>query len=151
MSSIKSKQGVDNSKLDDEVGEFHVEQAFKASEVKIETGVLSSGYESLSLWETVKLFKVATAYCFAAAFSAATDGYQIGYVYFASLNYMCMIINLNQHQRQYHCQQGLRSSICDCDQRRRSRIPYFSYSSWLELHHVCRSDHRNDDDSLPVR
>ncbi|WKT53474.1 Major facilitator, sugar transporter-like [Fusarium oxysporum f. sp. vasinfectum] len=78
MSSIKSKQGVDNSKLDDEVGEFHVEQAFKASEVKIETGHLSSGYESLSLWQTVKVFKVATAYCFAAAFSAATDGYQIG-------------------------------------------------------------------------
>ncbi|RKK96316.1 hypothetical protein BFJ71_g7896 [Fusarium oxysporum] len=78
MSSIKSKQGVDNSKLNDEVGEFHVEQAFKASEVKIETGHLSSGYESLSLWQTVKVFKVATAYCFAAAFSAATDGYQIG-------------------------------------------------------------------------
>ncbi|KAM0281980.1 hypothetical protein ACHAO9_010461 [Fusarium lateritium] len=78
MSSIKSKQGVDNSKLDDEVGEFHVEQAFKASDVKVEAGQLSSGYESLSLWHTVKVFKVATAYCFVAAFSAATDGYQIG-------------------------------------------------------------------------
>ncbi|KAM0260004.1 hypothetical protein ACHAPA_010450 [Fusarium lateritium] len=78
MSSIKSKQGADNSKLDDEVGEFHVEQAFKAPGVKVEAGQLSSGYESLSLWQTVKVFKVATAYCFAAAFSAATDGYQIG-------------------------------------------------------------------------
>ncbi|KAK1488814.1 sugar transporter [Colletotrichum abscissum] len=38
-----------------------------------------SGYESLSIWETVKLFKIASAACFAAAFSAATDGYQIGY------------------------------------------------------------------------
>ncbi|KAI1013794.1 hypothetical protein LB503_010531 [Fusarium chuoi] len=78
MSSIKSKQEVDTSKLDNEVAEFHVEQAMKASEVKVQAGQLSSGYESLSLWQTVKVFKVATAYCFAAAFSAATDGYQIG-------------------------------------------------------------------------
>lgn len=39
-----------------------------------------SGYETLSLWETVKTFKVNTAYCFLVAFSAATDGYQIGFV-----------------------------------------------------------------------
>ncbi|UPK93075.1 hypothetical protein LCI18_004010 [Fusarium solani-melongenae] len=37
-----------------------------------------SGYETLSLWETVKAFKVNTAICFAVTFSAATDGYQIG-------------------------------------------------------------------------
>ncbi|KAF5241036.1 hypothetical protein FANTH_9253 [Fusarium anthophilum] len=37
-----------------------------------------SGYETLSLWETCKAFKVCTAYCFLVAFSAATDGYQIG-------------------------------------------------------------------------
>ncbi|SPO00282.1 probable MFS alpha-glucoside transporter [Cephalotrichum gorgonifer] len=37
-----------------------------------------SGYETLSLWETVKTFKVNAAYCFLVAFSAATDGYQIG-------------------------------------------------------------------------
>ncbi|KAF5649660.1 maltose permease [Fusarium sp. NRRL 52700] len=78
MSSLKSKQEVDTSKLDDEVGEFHVEQAFKASELKIETGHLTSVNETLSLWQTVKVFKVATAYSFAAAFSATTDGYQIG-------------------------------------------------------------------------
>ncbi|SCN84051.1 probable maltose permease (MalP) [Fusarium fujikuroi] len=78
MSHIKSKQEVDTSKLDDDVAEFHVEQAMKASEVKVQAGQLSSGYESLGLWQTVKVFKVATAYCFAAAFSAATDGYQIG-------------------------------------------------------------------------
>ncbi|KAF5968844.1 maltose permease [Fusarium coicis] len=85
MSSIKSKQEVDASRLDDEVGEFHVEQAFKTSDVKVQAGQLSSGYESLSLWQTVKVFKVATAYCFAAAFSAATD-----------------------YQWQYHRQQRLR-------------------------------------------
>lgn len=39
-----------------------------------------SGYETLTLWETVKTFKVNTAYCFLVAFSAATDGYQIGSV-----------------------------------------------------------------------
>jgi hypothetical protein len=37
-----------------------------------------SGYEALTLWETVKAFKVCTAICFLVAFSAATDGYQIG-------------------------------------------------------------------------
>lgn len=37
-----------------------------------------SGYETLSLWQTIKAFKVCTAYCFLVAFSAATDGYQIG-------------------------------------------------------------------------
>ncbi|KAF4809032.1 MFS transporter fmqE [Colletotrichum siamense] len=37
-----------------------------------------SGYETLTLWETFKAFKVCSATCFAVAFSAATDGYQIG-------------------------------------------------------------------------
>ncbi|EAT78272.2 hypothetical protein SNOG_14401 [Parastagonospora nodorum SN15] len=36
------------------------------------------GYETLTVWQTVKTFKVSTAVCFAAALSAATDGYQIG-------------------------------------------------------------------------
>ena len=37
-----------------------------------------SGYETLTIWQTVKAFKVCTATCFLVAFSAATDGYQIG-------------------------------------------------------------------------
>jgi hypothetical protein len=41
-------------------------------------GQATSGYESLTPWETVKAFKVCTLVCFAMAFSAATDGYQIG-------------------------------------------------------------------------
>ncbi|KAK3306251.1 putative MFS alpha-glucoside transporter [Chaetomium strumarium] len=41
-------------------------------------GQATTGYETLTLWETIKTFKVSTAVCFAAAFSAATDGYQIG-------------------------------------------------------------------------
>jgi hypothetical protein len=39
-----------------------------------------SGYETLTLWQTVKAFKVNAAVCFAVTFSGATDGYQIGYV-----------------------------------------------------------------------
>ena len=41
-------------------------------------GQVISGYEDLTVWQTVKAFKVCTAYCFLVAFSAATDGYQIG-------------------------------------------------------------------------
>jgi hypothetical protein len=40
-------------------------------------GQATSGYETLTLWETIKTFKIATAYCFAAAFSAGADGYQM--------------------------------------------------------------------------
>ena len=40
-------------------------------------GQVISGYETLTPWETVKTFKIATAVCFGMAFSAATDGYQI--------------------------------------------------------------------------
>jgi hypothetical protein len=39
-----------------------------------------SGYETLTLWQTLKAFKVNTAVCFAVTFSAAADGYQIGSV-----------------------------------------------------------------------
>ncbi|KAM0545770.1 hypothetical protein ACHAPJ_011194 [Fusarium lateritium] len=81
MSSPKSKFETNEFNARDELEEAHVEQAFKPTEVKAEAeakGQNSSGYENLTLWQTVKLFKVATAYCFAAAFSAATDGYQIG-------------------------------------------------------------------------
>ncbi|KAH8652623.1 general substrate transporter [Tricladium varicosporioides] len=41
-------------------------------------GQATSGYETLTPWETVKTFKVASLLCFIVAFSAATDGYQIG-------------------------------------------------------------------------
>lgn len=39
-----------------------------------------SGYESLSPWQTILHFKMNALICFAITFSAATDGYQIGYV-----------------------------------------------------------------------
>jgi hypothetical protein len=41
-------------------------------------GQAASGYETLTPWETVKTFKICSLVCFAMAFSAATDGYQIG-------------------------------------------------------------------------
>ncbi|KAL6712618.1 hypothetical protein ACN47E_000495 [Coniothyrium glycines] len=41
-------------------------------------GQAASGFETLTPWETIKTFKWASLACFAAAFSAATDGYQIG-------------------------------------------------------------------------
>jgi hypothetical protein len=56
---------------------------FKSSEAVLDAatkGQIISGYETLGLWETVKTFKFSSAVCFAAAFSAGTDGYQIGSV-----------------------------------------------------------------------
>lgn len=41
-------------------------------------GQLATGYEHLNVLETIKTFKIASLMCFAMAFSAATDGYQIG-------------------------------------------------------------------------
>lgn len=45
-------------------------------------GQVITGYEHLGALETIKTFKLCTLVCFAMAFSAATDGYQIGYVKF---------------------------------------------------------------------
>ena len=53
-------------------------------------GQATSGYEHLTPIETIKTFKWATLACFAAAFSAATDGYQIGFVLiYARLHSTC--------------------------------------------------------------
>jgi len=40
----------------------------------------ATGYESLSIWQTVKKFKMNALVCLLVTFSAATDGYQIAYV-----------------------------------------------------------------------
>jgi hypothetical protein len=56
-----------------------VEMSFKNAAVNAAMrGQATTGYETLTLWETIKTFKVSTVVCFFAAFSAATDGYQIG-------------------------------------------------------------------------
>lgn len=41
-------------------------------------GQQTTGYEDLGILESIKTFKICTLVCFAMAFSAATDGYQIG-------------------------------------------------------------------------
>ncbi|RSL97228.1 hypothetical protein CDV31_013136 [Fusarium ambrosium] len=43
-------------------------------------GQTTTGYESMTVWETIKAFKICCLVCFAAAFSAATDGYQIALI-----------------------------------------------------------------------
>ncbi|KAH8896835.1 general substrate transporter [Thozetella sp. PMI_491] len=61
--------------------EAHIEDQLKPGEIVIDAaarGQSSTGYEELTLWETVKTFKIVSAMCFAAAFSAGTEGYQIG-------------------------------------------------------------------------
>ncbi|KAL4874579.1 general substrate transporter [Aspergillus karnatakaensis] len=40
----------------------------------------TTGYEGLSVWETVMMFKMNALICFMVTFSAATDGYQIGMI-----------------------------------------------------------------------
>ncbi|KAJ5528408.1 hypothetical protein N7513_012567 [Penicillium frequentans] len=63
----------------------HVEmmgdEGFKASDPASDAmmrGQTTTGYEDLGILETIKTFKICTLVCFAMAFSAATDGYQIG-------------------------------------------------------------------------
>ena len=57
------------------------EAALKAGEITADAaakGQLATGFESLTFWQTIKTFKVATACCVLAAFSAGADGYQLG-------------------------------------------------------------------------
>ncbi|KAI9148987.1 alfa-L-rhamnosidase [Paramyrothecium foliicola] len=73
-------KGVDPSKMHGE--EQHLEHGQhnlkEASAEAASKGQDVSGYETLSIWQTIKTFKVCTLVCFMVAFSGATDGYQIG-------------------------------------------------------------------------
>jgi hypothetical protein len=69
-------------------GVEHVEASHDDNPIKNEAaidaatrGQAMTGYEELSVLETVKTFKLCTLVCMAMAFSAATDGYQIGFVH----------------------------------------------------------------------
>jgi hypothetical protein len=80
MASTDRKEDVDTAKESiphiEEHGTTHdVKDAAIDAAARGQTVV---GYETLTVWQTVKTFKVSTAVCFAAAVSAATDGYQIG-------------------------------------------------------------------------
>lgn len=55
-----------------DVSEKHIAEANAAAH-----GQITTGYESLSVWQTVKTFKMASAICFLTALTAASDGYQI--------------------------------------------------------------------------
>ena len=58
----------------------HIESTTVHRDVTVDAatkGQAATGYETVSLWDTVKTFKIATACCFAAAFSAGADGYQM--------------------------------------------------------------------------
>ncbi|KAF1966119.1 MFS general substrate transporter [Bimuria novae-zelandiae CBS 107.79] len=58
----------------------HLESVLKPDDLTADAvakGQAATGYETISLWDTVKTFKVASACCFAAAFSAGADGFQM--------------------------------------------------------------------------
>ncbi|KAH6697288.1 general substrate transporter [Plectosphaerella plurivora] len=58
-----------------DVSEKHIAEANAAAH-----GQITTGYESLSVWQTVKTFKMASAICFLTALTAASDGYQISLI-----------------------------------------------------------------------
>lgn len=54
-------------------------------------GQALTGYETLTPWETFKIFKWCTFYAFVAAFAAGADGYQIGFVPFLESSSRCLL------------------------------------------------------------
>ena len=68
--AIEHREALEQGNEQPDVKEASMEAAAKGQGV--------SGYETLTLWQTVKAFKVNSLTCFIVAFSAATDGYQIG-------------------------------------------------------------------------
>jgi hypothetical protein len=61
--------------------EIVADEGFKKSDLTFDAATKGqgvTGYEKLGILETIKTFKICTLVCFAMAFSAATDGYQIG-------------------------------------------------------------------------
>jgi len=73
-SSIKLAASVEHDEIAGDDGLKKSDATFDA-ETK---GQGITGYEELGILETIKTFKICTLVCFAMAFSAATDGYQIG-------------------------------------------------------------------------
>jgi hypothetical protein len=74
---------IDNKTVTEKVAAEHqdsIETPIKPSEIvadAVAKGQVTSGYETLSYWQTVRKFKLVSFICFMAAFSAATDGYQV--------------------------------------------------------------------------
>jgi hypothetical protein len=64
--------------LDEKESSQHLDAGLDAGKLEDEHEVvLKSDFDSLSYWNTIKAFKLVAFYCFIAAFSAATDGYQV--------------------------------------------------------------------------
>ncbi|KAH6984030.1 hexose transporter [Ilyonectria destructans] len=81
MASEKEEPGRPNDRHQVEYVEEQDQVDLKPDQLALDAatkGQATSGYENLTPWETAKMFKRCTAVCFIAAFSAATDGFQIG-------------------------------------------------------------------------
>ncbi|CAG7915558.1 unnamed protein product [Penicillium olsonii] len=76
-STRKSSADFAASVKHDEVAEDGLKKSDAACDAQT-MGQGTSGYEHLGILETIKTFKICTLVCFAMAFSAACDGYQIG-------------------------------------------------------------------------
>ncbi|KAL3443159.1 general substrate transporter [Aspergillus insuetus] len=69
-------QGIEHQEISDDVATHTMKTTAEAAA----QGQGTTGYESLSIWETVKTFKMNAFICFLVTFSAATDGYQIALI-----------------------------------------------------------------------
>ncbi|KAH7025669.1 general substrate transporter [Microdochium trichocladiopsis] len=64
-----------------EVHNDRLEASLKPDEATADAvakGQLATGFENMTLWQTISTFKIASACCVLAAFSAGADGYQVG-------------------------------------------------------------------------
>ena len=97
----------------DQVEELdHHESTLKPSEIAQDAaakGQATTGYEKLTILQSVKTFRRTIVFCTLAAFSAAADGYQIGYI--AHKPVSRPRLTSSQHQREHRRQQGLRQAI----------------------------------------
>ena len=86
----------------------HEENAYQEERI-----ALKSQFDDLTAWQALKTFKVVSLYCCAAAFSAATDGYQVGRssLNFASFPSKAYTAIVDQHQRQHPGEQGIHPPV----------------------------------------
>lgn len=56
--------------------EAHATSKHDAQDIALARGQVESGYESLTILQTIRHFKMACLVCGLATFAAATDGYQ---------------------------------------------------------------------------
>lgn len=77
--ALNEKTAVDISEHQEAVDEaVHVPKDLASEAAAAGQGL--TGYEGLSVWGTIKAFKMNALICSLIAVSAATDGYQIGFV-----------------------------------------------------------------------